>query len=66
MEEAQVDFLEQIGCGYAKMEQDGVTSPVLGVECQNKRPTTFGGEIRIHVAIEEYKQQTKMLLPIKK
>ncbi len=56
MEEARVDFLEQIGCGYAGMERDGVMSPVLGVECLYKRATTFGDEIRIHVGIEEYKR----------
>ncbi|MGN1047953.1 MAG: acyl-CoA thioesterase [Eubacteriales bacterium] len=56
MEEARLDFLEQIGCGYAQMEKDGVISPVIGVECQYKRPTTFGDEIRIHAEIEEYKR----------
>ena len=56
MEEARIDFLDQIGCGYEKMEQDGIMSPVLGVECQYKRSTTFGDVIRVHVEIEEYKR----------
>ncbi|MBQ7335555.1 MAG: acyl-CoA thioesterase, partial [Clostridia bacterium] len=56
MEEARVDYLEQIGMGYAKLEKDGIVSPVIGVECQYKRPTTFGDEIRIHVEIAEFKR----------
>lgn len=56
MEEARVSFLEQIGCGYAQWEKDGIVSPVIGVECEYKRPTTFGDEIRIHVEIAEYKR----------
>ena len=54
MEEARIDFLEQIGCGYEKWEKDGIFSPVIGVECDYKRPTTFGDKIRIKVAIVEY------------
>ena len=54
MEEARIDFLEQIGCGYDKWEKDGIISPVIGIECNYKRPTTFGDEIRIKVAIVEY------------
>ena len=56
MEEARIDFLERIGCGYAGMEAAGIISPVIGVECQYKRPTTFGDELRIHVEIAEYKR----------
>lgn len=56
MEEARVDLLEQIGCPYERMEQEGVGSPVIGVECQYKRPTTFGDELRIHAEIAEYKR----------
>lgn len=56
MEEARIDFLEQIGCGYDKWEKDGIVSPVIGIECDYKRATTFGDEIRIEVAIAEYKR----------
>lgn len=34
MEEARVDFLDQIGYGYVKLEEDGIISPVLSVECE--------------------------------
>lgn len=58
MEEARIVFLEQIGCGYEKWEKDGIASPVIGIECDYKRPTTFGDEIRVEVAIAEYKRLT--------
>ena len=56
MEEARIDFLEQLGCGYDQWERDGIISPVIGIECDYKRPTTFGDEIRIEVTITEYKR----------
>lgn len=33
MEEARIDWLEQIGHSYAKLEEQGIISPVIGVEC---------------------------------
>lgn len=56
MEEARIDFLEQIGCGYDKWESAGIISPVVGIECEYKRPTTFGDELCIRVEITEYKR----------
>lgn len=56
MEEARVDFLQAIGCAYEKWEEDGIISPVIGIECEYKRPTTFGDRLRIGVAITEYKR----------
>lgn len=55
MEEARVDFLEQIGCSYAKLEEEGIISPVIGIECQYKQSTTFDDTIRIRVEVAEYK-----------
>ncbi len=37
MEEARVDMLEQMGLGYDVMEQAGVLSPVVSVECEYKK-----------------------------
>jgi len=54
MEEARVDFLDQIGYGYAKMEEAGIISPVIGVECEYKRTTTFDNEICIRPEIESF------------
>ena len=55
MEEARIDFLEHIGYGYAQLEHDGITSPVIGIECQYKHPTTFDDEVEIIVRVEEFK-----------
>ena len=55
MEEARIDFLEQIGFGYAKLEADGIVSPIIGVECEYKSSTTFGDSVEIQVEIEEFK-----------
>lgn len=54
MEEARVDFLDQIGYGYAKMESEGIISPVIGIECEYKKTTTFDDEICIQPEIESY------------
>jgi len=55
MEEARINFLEQIGFGYDKLEEDGIISPVIAVECDYKVATTFGDCIEIEVEIEEFK-----------
>ncbi len=55
MEEARVDFLDKIGFGYKKLEEDGIISPVIGVECDYKMPTTFDDLVKINVEIEEFK-----------
>ncbi len=55
MEEARVAFLDGIGFGYARLERDGIVSPVIGVECQYKRSTTFDDQVRIQVRVEEFK-----------
>ena len=54
MEEARVDFLEQIGWGYDKMEAAGIISPVIGVNCRYKESTTFCDEIRIRIKVKEF------------
>ena len=55
MEEARIDFLECIGYGYAQLEYDGIISPVIGVECRYKQPTTFDDEVIITVSVDEFK-----------
>ena len=55
MEEARIYFLEQIGFGYAKLEEEGICSPVIGIECDYKVSTTFDEEIEIEVGIKEFK-----------
>ena len=55
MEEARVDYLDQIGFGYKKLEEEGVISPVAALECEYKSPTTFGDRIAVMVEVEEFK-----------
>ena len=55
MEEARIDFLEQIGWSYAKLEELGVISPVTAVECKYKVSTTFSDVIFVKVSVEEFK-----------
>ena len=54
MEEARADYLKSLGYGLRRLEADGITSPVVSVECRYKHPTTFDDEIKIEVAIEKY------------
>ena len=46
MEEARIDFMEQMGWGYDKMENRGIISPVMGIQCDYKKTTTFNDRIR--------------------
>ena len=54
MEEARVDFLNKRGCGYSEVEKMGFVSPVLGIECNYKKTTTFEDEVEIEIKLAEY------------
>ena len=53
MEEARVDFLEKIGFSFEKLEALGFASPVVSIECNYKKTTTFADKISIDVGIEK-------------
>jgi len=53
-EEARTDMMDNAGFGYAKMEEAGVMSPVLSVECEYKTMTRFGESVIINVDIIKY------------
>ena len=36
MEEARIDFLERMGWPYDRLENEGIISPVIGVDCKYK------------------------------
>lgn len=55
MEEARVDYLEKIGWGYDKLEELGISSPVIEIKCDYKNSTKFNDNIEIEVNIREYK-----------
>ncbi len=54
MEEARVDFMEQIGFPYRRMEDAGVVSPVKSLSCEYRKPCTFGDEIAVSVSVESF------------
>ena len=53
-EEARVDFLEQIGFPYERVESMGVTFAVLGLSCKYKAPVLFGDTVHIHAGLNAY------------
>ena len=55
MEEARTDFLEQMGWPYDKLEESGVASPVISLECKYKSPSTYADELTIEVSVEQIK-----------
>lgn len=54
MEEAREFALGSIGFGLTSLEKLGFTSPVVSVECEYKRTTTYDDEIKIEVSVEKY------------
>ena len=55
MEEARTDFLCYHGFDYAKLEEMGIISPVVSVECKYKATSTYPDELEIFVTVEEVK-----------
>lgn len=55
MEEARISFLDNIGFSFFKLEEDGIVSPVVSVNCVYKKTTTFGDIVLIAVGISEFK-----------
>jgi len=55
MEEARIDFLSHIGCDYKRMEELGIISPVVSVECKYKVSAKFADLVDIAIWIEEFR-----------
>lgn len=55
MEEARTDFLDRIGWNYAKMEENGIISPVLSYSCEFKEGAVFDDLITVAIRVEEFK-----------
>ena len=55
MEEARIDFMDQLGYGYARLEREGISSPVTGIEGQYKHSTTFDDTVSVQVEVEEFR-----------
>lgn len=54
MEEARIDFMDQLGFPYSEMEKAGVFSPVKSISCDYRHSCTFGEEISIAVSVESF------------
>lgn len=54
MEEARCNMLDKMDIPFEKLEENGITIPVLGVSCEYKYHTTFGDTIIINTTIKEY------------
>jgi len=54
MEEARIALLDSLNLGYDRMEGAGIISPVVEVNCEYKRPTTFKDVIFISVQALSY------------
>jgi acyl-CoA thioester hydrolase len=53
MEEARLDWMDQLGYGFERMEAEGIVSPVVAVSCNYKKPTTFKDVIEISVGVKQ-------------
>lgn len=53
MEESRVEWMEQMGFGYERMEAEGVVSPVTAISVEYKRPAKFRDQIRVQIHVEE-------------
>jgi len=51
-EEARVDFLEQVGFPYERVESMGITLAVLGLSCEYKASVLFGDRVHIRVGLK--------------
>lgn len=54
LEEARIEWMEKIGMPFEMLEENGITIPVLGVECEYKHHVTFGNTILIDIFVKEY------------
>ena len=55
MEEARIDFLDQIGWSFDRMEAMGIISPVTYVDCRYRQSTTFADAVEVTVHVEEFR-----------
>lgn len=53
-EEARIDYLNQVGLTYFKLEEIGIISPVLEVTCQYLSMTRFGDTVKIIPVMEKF------------
>lgn len=55
MEEARIAYMDEMGFPYKTVEEAGIISPVLGVQCDYKTMTYFGDRVCIEVRLASFK-----------
>lgn len=55
MEEARIAYMDEMGFPYKAVEEAGIMSPVLGVQCDYKSMTHFGDRVSIEVKLSSFK-----------
>lgn len=55
MEEARIAYMDYLGLPYKTVEECGIISPVLGVQCDYKSMTHFGDRVCIEVKLTSFK-----------
>lgn len=54
LEESRCNWLRTVGMPFEKIEENGITIPVLSVNCNYKNHVTFGDVIIIKPFVKEY------------
>lgn len=54
LEEARCKWLEEMQMPFSKFEEEGITIPVLGVNCTYQHHVTFDDTIQIQIFVKEY------------
>ncbi len=53
-EEARIHMMDLWGISYRKMEEEGIQSPVLGINCDYKSMVRFDDEVHVKVSLTDY------------
>ena len=53
MEEARIYFLDELGWSYDKLEAEGIISPVININCNYRKTTTFPDVLNVEVWVEK-------------
>lgn len=54
MEETRIDMMERLGFGYERMEAEGIISPVMAVNVEYKKPTTYPDIVEVELKVAEF------------
>ncbi len=55
MEEARIAYMDEMGFPYKRVEDAGIISPVLSVQCDYKAMTYFGDRVCIDVKLSSFR-----------